>query len=347
MTTRTASPDNPAIPAAVSNRRRQLGRVAVAVWATALIVFCLRYGFPFDRAYQTLWILSGLLAASISRPWRRVARIFVDWVPFIAILYLYDYSRGAADLLGRPVQVQGPILWDRALFLGADPTVWMQQTFYDPETVRWWDAVGAVVYCSHFLAVWVIAAVLYQRNREHWFKWARAVIVLSFAGLLTYALLPAAPPWYAAREGLLPPLDRISTRGLDSLGLSGAQGLFDQGRAVVNEVAAIPSLHTAFAVLVSIWFFNRVPKGQRWWLQPLLVAYPVAMLAMLVYSGEHYVVDGLIGAGYVVAVLAVLALWDRRRSAGALPLPQSECPPDVGRDVAAPHTGEDGGVRAR
>lgn len=294
--------------------RRRLGRAAVAVWAAALVLFCVRYGFPFDRASMSLWILTGLLAASVGRPLRRVGRIFLDWLPFILILYLYDYSRGAADSLGATVQVEGPIRWDRALFLGADPAVWLQQTFYDPQRVRWWDVVGSLVYVSHFVVVWVIAAALYQRDREHWYRWARALVVLSFAGLVTYALLPAAPPWYAAQEGLLPPLDRISTRGLDPVGLSFADALIDQGRAVTNDVAAIPSLHTAFAVLVCLWFLRRVPQPHRWWLQPLLIGYPVAMLATLVYSGEHYVIDGIIGAAYVVAVLAGLAWWDRWRS---------------------------------
>lgn len=205
-------------PPVVSTWRRRLGWAAVAVWAGALIWFCLQYGVPFDRAYQTMWILAGLAAASVGRPWRQLARTFLDWVPFVLILYLYDYSRGAADLLGGTVQVEGPLTWDRALFLGADPTVWLQQNVYDPQTVHWWEAVGALVYCSHFLVAWVIAAVLYLRDRDHWFRWARAVIALSFAALVTYALMPSAPPWYAAREGYLPPVDRIATRGLDPLG---------------------------------------------------------------------------------------------------------------------------------
>ena len=181
--------------------------------------------------------------------------------------------------------------------------------------MHWWESVGALVYCSHFLLVWVIAAVLYQRDRDQWFRWARALVILSFAALATFALMPAAPPWYASREGLLPPLERIATRGLDPLGLSFAESLIHQGRAVTNDVAAIPSLHTAFAVLVCVWFFNRVSAGHGWWLRPLLIAYPVTMLAMLVYSGEHYVVDGLIGALYVFAVLGGLAVWERRREA--------------------------------
>ena len=299
----------------VGELRWRLGRVALAAWAAALVVYCLRYGFPFDRANMSLWLLAGLVAASVGRPLRRVGRIFLDWLPFILILYLYDYSRGAADTLGATVQVEAPILWDRVLFLGADPAVWLQQTFYDPQTVHWWDMVGSLVYVSHFVVVWAIAGVLYLRDRDHWFKWARALVVLSFAGLITYAVLPAAPPWYAAEEGLLPPLDRISTRGLDAMGLSFAEGLVDHGRAVTNDVAAIPSLHTAFAALVCLWFIRRIPQRHRWWAQPLLIAYPIAMLATLVYSGEHYVIDGIIGAGYVVAVLAGLAGWDQWRAA--------------------------------
>jgi len=297
---------------AVSPLRRSVGRVAVGVWAVALTAFVITQGFPFDRAYQTIWILSGLVAASIGRGWRSVGRIFVDWIPFVLVLYLYDYSRHLAELLDRPVMVTPQIGWDRTLFFGGEPTVWLQQHLYDPKATHSWDSVGALVYCSHFLAAWVIAGVLYWRNRDEWFRWARAVVVLSFSALVTFALLPTAPPWYAAREGYLPHVDRIATRGLDTFGLHIAKQLIDQGASVANDVAAIPSLHTGMAVLISIWFYPRVPARHRFWLRPLLVAYPVAMLAMLVYSGEHYVVDGLIGAAYVVAVLLGLAAWDRR-----------------------------------
>ena len=114
--------------------------------------------------------------------------------------------------------------------------------------------------------------------------------------------------------------------------------MIDQGRAVANDVAAIPSLHTAFAVLVSVWFFNRVPRRHRWWLQPILAVYPIAMLTVLVYSGEHYVVDGLIGSVYVVAVLAGLALWDRRRTA-AVALPAADGPPEGSAAADGPAEG--------
>jgi hypothetical protein len=291
-----------------------LGRVAVGVWAAGLLWFVLTQGFPFDRGYQTLWILSGLVAAGVGRGWRHVRRIFLDWIPLIVVLVVYDYSRHFAELLGRPVMIEPQISWDRLLFFGNVPTIWLQQHFYDPTTTHWWDSVGALVYISHFLAAWAIAGILYWRNRDEWFLWVRAVVVLSFAGLITFALQPSAPPWYAARDGYLPPVARIAWRGLDSLGLHGASQLIDRGAAVANDVAAVPSLHTGFAVLISMWFYPRVTQRHRWWLRPLLVLYPIAMLTMLVYSGEHYVSDGLIGAVYVVGTLLGLRWWDRRRA---------------------------------
>ena len=304
--------------AEVSPRRRAAGRVAVAVWVVGLVWFCITQGFPFDRANQTLWILSGLVAATIGRPLGSVKRIFLDWIPFILVLYLYDYSRHLAVLLGRPILETSQINWDTALFLGTTPVVWLQQHFYDPFATHWYDSVAAVVYVSHFIAVWAIAAVLYMRNRREWFLWARALVVLSFAGLVTFAIMPSAPPWYAARDGYLPPIDRIATRGLDGLGIHWARQLIDGGAAVSNDVAAIPSLHTGFAILIAVWFYPRIPKRHRAWGRPLLVAYPIVMLLVLVYGGEHYVVDGLIGAVYVFAVVYGLKLWDRRRARASL-----------------------------
>ena len=298
----------PAAP--ISLTRRRFGYAAVAAWIAVFVWFCWTKGFPFDRGYQTLFILSGLVAASVGRPWRRVRRIFIDLLAFALVLYAYDYSRHFADMLGRPVMITPQINADKFLFFGTLPTTWMQSHFFDPSATHWYDLVGSLVYVSHFLAVWVVAAVLYLRNRDEWFRWARALVALSFAGLITFALQPTAPPWYAARDGYIPPVVRISTRGLDDIGLHGAKTLIDNGASLTNDVAAIPSLHTAFAVLICLWFLPRIPRRMRAWAWPLLIAYPIAMLAMLVYSGEHYVIDGLIGALYVVGVLYGLKRYD-------------------------------------
>jgi membrane-associated phospholipid phosphatase len=132
-------------------------------------------------------------------------------------------------------------------------------------------------------------------------------ILLSAAGLATYFLYPAAPPWWAGKYGLIEPVARVSTRAWDAVGLHGAGNLINAGQNAANPVAAMPSLHTAFALFVVAFFLPRARL--RWW--PLLLAYPLAMTFTLVYSGEHYMIDVLMGWIYVGLVYTVAALFER------------------------------------
>jgi membrane-associated phospholipid phosphatase len=89
----------------------------------------------------------------------------------------------------------------------------------------------------------------------------------------------------------------------------------------VNPVAAVPSLHTAFAVLTCLVLF---PVARRVWQRAALVAYAVLMPLVLVWAGEHYVVDTLLGAGYAVAVVLVMRLFR-----GQADRPDDVAPPTV------------------
>lgn len=282
---------------------------AVVVWALALAVFIAVRGIPLERLIQSVWIIAGIFAANFGRPWRTQAKILLDWLPFIGFLVLYDYTRGFAATLGMPTHVTQPVAAEKVLFFGTVPTVWLQQHFFDPNQVRWWDFLASLVYFSHFIVAWAIAGVLYVRSRPLWASWARHILVLSFAGLVTYVLYPAAPPWYASNEGVIGPVTRIASRGWDALGLHSASALIARGQAGVNEVAAIPSLHAGFAFMVAVFFWPRV--NRRW--RVALLVYAAAMGLTLVYAGEHYVFDELLGYGYVAVVALAVAWWERRR----------------------------------
>nr|MBA3487960.1 inositol phosphorylceramide synthase [Longispora sp. (in: high G+C Gram-positive bacteria)] len=199
------------------------------------------------------------------------------------------------------------------------PTVWLQQHLYDPNAIHWWDVLSSWVYFSHFVAALAVAVVLWLRSRPLWAAFVRRWFFLSFAGLVTYFLYPAAPPWWAAEHGMIEGVVRISTRGWKAIGLHGAGNMLNAAQIdVANPVAAMPSLHTAFALLVVAFFFTRVRK--RW--IPLLAAYPLAMTFTLVYSGEHWVIDVLIGWLYVGVTFAACGLaerWWAKRRASAKP----------------------------
>jgi membrane-associated phospholipid phosphatase len=279
--------------------------LAYGVFAIAMVAW---NGVPFDREQVLLWACGALPIVCIGRPFAEIGRLVRDWIPFAVLLLIYDYTRGLADSLGMPVHVREMIDVDRVLGLGQVPTVRLQEALFDPNAVHWWDVGTALVYNSHFFAVYVIAAVLWARDRAAWGAFVRRFLALTVAGLATYVLFPAAPPWMAAAQGRIDPVSRGTGRGWDAIGLHGAATVLEKGQAIVNPVAAMPSLHAAFAMFICVFFWRRVRRPVR----IALAAYPVAMGFALVYAGEHYVTDVLLGWVYVAAVMAGVSWCERR-----------------------------------
>lgn len=290
-------------------RRWHRIRVGAAVlYALALVVVVALAGVPTDRGSLLIIVLAGIGIPSLGRGWRAFGKALLDWLPFTAVLVVYDVSRGIADGLGMPLHMSDVAAADRNLFGGTVPTVWLQQHLLDPGSPQWYDALATLTYTTHFLATPIVAAVLWLRSREIWKAFAARVIVLSLAGLVTYVLFPAAPPWYAAREGVIEPVIRASSRGWLWLHVNHAGNLLSEGQAAVNPVAAMPSLHTAFATLIALFAISHLRSRWRW----LVVLYPIAMGLSLVYLGEHYVVDLLAGVLYAFGVHWGVTAWTRR-----------------------------------
>lgn len=333
---------------AAARRERRLmlvRRAAVAIWAAVVVFRTWTTGFAFDRELLLVYICTGLIAANLGR--RRMLQVMWDWLPFALILVVYDLSRGAADMVGAPTlwRVQPQV--DRWLFFGTEPTVWLQQHFKAP-VPPWWEVVISTIYMSFFILPYVVAGVLWLRNRDDWKAFARRFLALSFLALACYAIVPAAPPWAAARctpedvghgpsgpacmygspagvpdGGLLGAMptaqpgagdfvERISTRGWEKLHLNEARALVDEGQASVNPVAAIPSLHAAVTLMLAAFLRRRIQA--RW--RPLLAAYVLIMAVTLVYSAEHYVFDILLGWALAALVHAAMNRWELRRSRG-------------------------------
>ena len=95
---------------------------------------------------------------------------------------------------------------------------------------------------------------------------------------------------------------RLTSEGFDQVGLNMVGSALKLGQGLVNPVAAMPSLHVAFATLAAGFWWSRVRRPYR----PLLPLYPLAMCFSLAYAGEHYVLDELAGVAYALVILAVV-----------------------------------------
>jgi hypothetical protein len=285
---------------------------ALALYFVALVLWSAAYGIPVQRELVILWTCGALACASIGRPPREILQLVLDWAPIVAVLWAYDLTRGAADSFGIAVNVHPMVDFDRFVFGGQVPTEWLQAHLYEPGRVMWWDVLFTLVYTSYFIVPFAVAGYLWSRDRTDFHRFTRRLVTLALAGLATYILFPAAPPWMAGEMGVIGEVHRSTGKGWEVLGV-GTAALFSKGQATSNLVAAVPSLHTAFVTLVALFLWRRVRP--RW--RPLLVAYPVVMGLALMATGEHYFFDVVLGWIYAAAVMAAWGWWARRRAAAA------------------------------
>ena len=287
----------------------------VAVRRGVLVLYCIsfgvwsaRYGIPGQDQVVVAWVCGALVCASLGRPWRAVLRIVSDWLPVMILLSAYDFTRGSADRLGIGVHVHPMIDFDRFVFFGTTPTQWLQAHLTSPRVVNWLDVAFTLIYTSYFIVPFTVAGFLWARDRLEFLRFWRRIVTLFAAGLATYVAFPAAPPWMAADMGLLHGVARTTSDGWQVIG-GGTAGLFDEGQASVNLVAAVPSLHSAFTMLAALFLWPRVCRPLR----PLLLLYPLAMGVTLMATGEHYFFDVLLGWLYAGSVMGAWAWWERRR----------------------------------
>ena len=335
------------LPSSNPGRGRLIARLrllAIVIWICAYALNLFVRGLTVDRPDLIVWTVTGVLAFSVGRrsPWR----VIVDWLPFAALLMAYDFSRGAAHLLGRPTLWTPQITVDRWLGFGHEPTIWLQEHLKE-SSVPWWEFLVSTTYVSYFLLPYVVAGVLWLRNREIWRRFVVRYVLLSFIGISGFIIFPAAPPWAAAKctaadvvhhpsnpaclyeqvrpagNGLLggflhlshpsasPYVEQLALRGFLRHGLPIAAKAISEGHADANQVAAIPSLHAATSLFIVAFLWPLVRR--RW--RPLLVAYPLVMAFSLVYSAEHYVIDIVLGWATTAVLMVAVRTWERRRAA--------------------------------
>ncbi|MGW6918601.1 phosphatase PAP2 family protein [Kitasatospora sp. NPDC054939] len=277
------------------------------------------HGVPYTNDLVFLWLIGALLAAAVHSGggWRSGLHVLRDWVPVMAVVWTYSLLRGYGAHTPWPPYLHPQLAFDRVLGFGETWTVRLQYALYTPGRPRLHDYLTVAVYMSHFFVVFVLLAVLWRRNHARFRRLLAYYLALTYAGFVTYILYPAVPPWLAAEEGRMPALTRVVGDVLGHLGLPTAASVFENGSRFSNDVAAMPSLHSAYPLLVTLFFWPGAGPTAR----VLLAAYPLAMAFTLVYGAEHFIIDILVGWAYAVAVYFGLGrLLDRRaarRSRGA------------------------------
>jgi hypothetical protein len=278
------------------------------MFAVALAIFIVFLGVPYSEDDILVWVTAALFVASLSDlgAWRR--GLVRDWLPLYVVLALYALLRGyASHVLWGPFS-RPQIAFDSFIGGGQPPTVTLQRWLFRANDLRPWDYVTWLCYMSHFFTSFVVAGVLWKRDHDRFKRFVALFVGLTFLGYITYVLYPALPPWLASETGHIAPITRIVPVVWTHIGVHQASALFTGNNQFDNNIAAMPSLHAAYPMLLLLFFWQRARPALR----AILVGYVLAMAFTLVYSGEHFVLDEVVGWSYAIITFVVGGrLFDR------------------------------------
>lgn len=139
--------------------------------------------------------------------------------------------------------------------------------------------------------------VLYRQARN-------SFVVLNLISFACFGLLPLMPP-------------RMMPGFIDTVATSGTVGSW--GSPLVsnaNQLAAMPSLHIAWALWVSVLLAR---MSRRRWLQVVSAIHVAVTLYVVLATANHYLLDAAGAAVVVVAAVTLTEWWDRRHPGVALP----------------------------
>lgn len=290
------------------------------MFTTALVIATLTSGIQLNQQRVVLWVVAGIACFGISQPKRAVRDLALHWSPLFVSMWVYARLRGSAEELTGRSHLGPHLNFDQLIGGGIVPSERLQHAFYVPGHPHAWDYVTWLTYSSHFVMPLAIGVLLWRTSHDRFAPYILSLAVLSYCALITYALYPARPPWMASQEGVIGHTVRVVHDMWREVGVQRAAAVFSTRHVngehpYGNPVAALPSLHAAFPMLIMLAL-----RGVSRWLTTLLAAYVVLMGLALVYAGEHYVFDVLMGWAYAWGVWRIVAVlverWRARERGG-------------------------------
>ncbi|MCE7927595.1 MAG: inositol phosphorylceramide synthase [Chloroflexi bacterium CFX7] len=231
--------------------------------------------------------------------WRSTQRIGLHEVVVVVVSFLiYFVIRGLVVGRAGEAMVRGIRLIELEQRLGIYWELEMQSWILD----SYWliKAMNWVYFWGHMPLVIVFAVWLWVWHRHTYTLVRNAFLASGAIGVVVYWLYPVAPPRLIPFAGFMDTMamfDRVGYNAQETKGL-------------VNQFAAVPSLHFGWSMLLGLavaWV------GKRPLLWVFGIAWPVAMFFAVVMTGNHFILDAVIGGAVSFAGLGIAIGLERAR----------------------------------
>jgi hypothetical protein len=224
-------------------------------------------------------------SSRLAAVWRGLREALICLVGYV----VYSLLRGvvAGDPATAAAHARQIIGLERALHIFREPSL-QGWALGIPGMARLWN--GVYLWMHTPLVIFTLV-YLYLRHRPTYPVIRNVFFISAAIGLLCYAFYPTAPPRLMPDYGFT---DTIATAARSAPDVR--PGAFE------NAYAAVPSLHVgwAFMIALAFWWTTR-----HWIVRVLAVIEAVGMIAAVVFTANHYFLDGVLGIAVVLLALAI------------------------------------------
>jgi membrane-associated phospholipid phosphatase len=191
---------------------------------------------------------------------------------YLLCRYLFERSADGAS-------VHAGQVWSLERTLGLPSEARVQGWALSSDTVV--RVVNLIYQYVHFPAMIGALVVLYARRRDVYRRFRNVLFLTTGLALVGHIAYPLSPPRLQPDFGMV---DTGIVFGQTSYGAR-------PGTGFTNQYAAMPSMHVAWAALISLAVIMCLRTAWRW----LAALYAVAILVIVVVTGNHYWLDGIVG----------------------------------------------------
>lgn len=232
----------------------------------------------------------------------RTSRDFLSWAGYVTAFLVFATLRQFADEVGPPATA-GYALWaDQLAGGGVTPTIRLQGWLYQYGSRGWFDVYTLGIHLTYFVTPPLVGLALWRWRPRLMERYLVALALVFLLSLVGHVLVPTIPPWMAALTGEGGQVYRVVYDILHRV----SPEFYQFGYQVTsgNDVAAMPSAHTAAAAVVGLAGWH---LGRGW--RVLGAGYAGSMGLALIYLGEHWLVDVVAGIALALVVWQVTGRW--------------------------------------
>ncbi len=237
----------------------------------------------------------------------KTRRVILGFSVFIIFWIIYDSMRIIPNYEVSLVHIKEPYLSEKYLFgINYNNILLTPNEYFDITHNKLLDFVSGFFYINWMPVPIGFGIYLYIKDKYLFIKFSLAFILVNLFGFIIYYAYPAAPPWYVKLYGfdlhLGVPGNRAGLARFDDLiGFPLFANIYNKN---ANVMAAMPSLHSAYPVVVLFY----AVKKHLGWVNIFFVIFMLGIWFSAVYSGHHYIVDIIVG---VSVALFVLILFEK------------------------------------